>query len=306
MPSMPQILVCQCRSAGLVPFEVQAAVAKALAASGCAYETVADLCELAGQRDPQLKAFAERGPVKIAACYPRAVKWLFAAAGAALDPSRVEIVNLRVQSAQEVIASLLPANAPIINRQSPAPKTPTFPPSNASTSPRPPSWFPVIDFDRCTNCLQCLGFCLFGVYGVDERRRITVQAPENCKTNCPACSRVCPDAAIMFPKYKTGPIAGDTAGRAELPREALKVDISALLGGDVYQRLRERNGQSRPRFSKERDPETALAERRLCLAKLAALGEIPPEVLMNLPAPEEIQRRAQEAKAKAKELRNAV
>ena len=110
----------------------------------------------------------------------------------------------------------------------------------------------------------------------------------------------------MFPKHKIGPIAGDAAGRAELAREAMKVDISALLGGDVYQRLRERNGQSQPRFSKDRDPETALAERRLCLAKLAALGEIPPEVLRNLPTPEEIQRRAQAAKAKAKELRNAV
>ena len=29
-------------------------------------------------------------------------------------------------------------------------------------------WFPVIDYDRCTNCMQCLSFCLFGVYGVDE------------------------------------------------------------------------------------------------------------------------------------------
>ncbi|HEX8311367.1 MAG TPA: ferredoxin family protein, partial [Chthoniobacteraceae bacterium] len=27
-------------------------------------------------------------------------------------------------------------------------------------------WFPVIDYDRCTNCMQCLSFCLFGVYGV--------------------------------------------------------------------------------------------------------------------------------------------
>ena len=29
-------------------------------------------------------------------------------------------------------------------------------------------WFPVIDYDRCTNCMQCLSFCLFGVYGVDD------------------------------------------------------------------------------------------------------------------------------------------
>src|SRR4030095_7242094 len=52
-------------------------------------------------------------------------------------------------------------------------------------------WFPVIDYDRCTNCMQCLSFCLFGVYGVDEQQRITVQTNANCKTNCPDCSRGC-------------------------------------------------------------------------------------------------------------------
>jgi hypothetical protein len=24
--------------------------------------------------------------------------------------------------------------------------------------------FPVIDYDKCTNCMQCLSFCLFGVW----------------------------------------------------------------------------------------------------------------------------------------------
>src|SRR5688572_7576418 len=70
-------------------------------------------------------------------------------------------------------------------------------------------WFPVIDYDRCTNCMQCLSFCLFGVYGADADGHIQVQNQDNCKTNCPACSRVCPEAAIMFPKYKAGPINGD-------------------------------------------------------------------------------------------------
>ena len=38
---------------------------------------------------------------------------------------------------------------------------------------------------------------------------IKVQNESNCKTDCPACSRVCPEAAIMFPKYQAGPINGD-------------------------------------------------------------------------------------------------
>lgn len=167
-------------------------------------------------------------------------------------------------------------------------------------------WFPVIDYDRCTNCMQCLSFCLFGVYGVDEGQRIQVQTQDNCKTNCPACSRVCPEAAIMFPKYKSGPINGDVVNAEDLNREKMKIDISALLGGDVYQMLRERSERAKSRFSKERDSNKALQERQRCLTKLAQAGDIPPEVLMALPSPEEIARRAEEAKAKAQAALTAI
>ena len=160
-------------------------------------------------------------------------------------------------------------------------------------------WFPVIDYDRCTNCMQCLSFCLFGVYGVDEQNRIQAQNHDQCKTNCPACSRVCPEAAIMFPKYKAGPINGDVVKDSDLGRESMKIDISALLGGDVYSALRTRSVQARDRFSKERDDKKALEERKKCLTKLASSGDIPAEVLMSLPSPDEILRRAEEAKAKA-------
>jgi Pyruvate/2-oxoacid:ferredoxin oxidoreductase delta subunit len=168
-------------------------------------------------------------------------------------------------------------------------------------------WFPVIDYDRCTNCMQCLSFCLFGVYGVDEGKRIQVQTQDNCKTNCPACSRVCPEAAIMFPKYKAGPINGDVVSDADLNREKMKIDISALLGGDVYDMLRTRSERARSRFSKERDSDKALAERQKCLTKLAALAaDIPPEVLMSLPSPDEIARKAEEAAARVKAAQNGA
>ena len=160
-------------------------------------------------------------------------------------------------------------------------------------------WFPVIDYDRCTNCMQCLSFCLFGVYGVDGDQKIQVQNNDNCKTNCPACSRVCPEAAIMFPKYKAGPINGDIVSDSDVNREKMKIDISALLGGDVYSLLRERSEKAQSRYSKERDADKALKERQKCLVKLAQSGDIPPEVLMSLPSMDEIGRRAEEAKAKA-------
>ena len=160
-------------------------------------------------------------------------------------------------------------------------------------------WFPVIDYDRCTNCMQCLSFCLFDVYSVDADNQIQVQNNDNCKTNCPACSRVCPEVAIMFPKYSGGPINGDKVNTEDLQREKMKVDISSLLGGDIYASLRNRSEQAKSRFSKERSPDKALKERKKCLTKLQQDGMIPAEVLENLPSPEEIQRRAAEAAAKA-------
>jgi len=159
-------------------------------------------------------------------------------------------------------------------------------------------WFPVIDYDRCTNCMQCLTFCLFEVYGVDKIDKITVQTQSNCKTDCPACSRVCPEVAILFPKYKKGPINGDVVKAEDVKREAMKIDISALLGGDLYASLRDRQKDARQRFSTERDESRALLERKRCLKELGKELDIPDEVLMSLPSAGDIQERAERAKAK--------
>ena len=94
---------------------------------------------------------------------------------------------------------------------------------------QPPArrWYPVIDYSRCTNCMECLDFCLFGVYGVDKMDRILVEEQDNCKKGCPACSRVCPEQAIIFPDYKTPAIAGAPVGNIA----GLKIDLTKLFGG---------------------------------------------------------------------------
>ncbi|MEX2287513.1 MAG: ferredoxin family protein [Planctomycetaceae bacterium] len=86
-------------------------------------------------------------------------------------------------------------------------------------------WYPVIDYSRCTNCMECIDFCLFGVYGVDSLDTILVEQQDNCKKGCPACSRVCPENAIMFPGHKTPAIAG-----ADGEIAGLKIDLSKLFG----------------------------------------------------------------------------
>ena len=104
-------------------------------------------------------------------------------------------------------------------------------------------WYPVIDYSRCTNCMECIDFCLFGVYGVDALDRILVEEQDNCKKGCPACSRVCPEQAIIFPQHKNAAIAG-----AEGEVTGVKIDLSRLFGGDdglssVEQAVKERDAE---------------------------------------------------------------
>jgi hypothetical protein len=74
--------------------------------------------------------------------------------------------------------------------------------------------------------MECIDFCLFGVYGVDQVDRILVEQQDSCKKGCPACSRVCPENAIIFPGHKSPGIAGSNGEVA-----GLKIDLSKLFGG---------------------------------------------------------------------------
>ncbi|KAB2648511.1 MAG: hypothetical protein DVB27_00055 [Verrucomicrobia bacterium] len=104
---LPSILYCHCQYAQVVPKEVKDAVLRRLCESGVAFEAVADLCEMSARRDPALARLASSGAVKIAACFPRAVKGLFHQSGADLPLDGAEVLNMRVQSAEEVGAALL-------------------------------------------------------------------------------------------------------------------------------------------------------------------------------------------------------
>jgi NAD-dependent dihydropyrimidine dehydrogenase PreA subunit len=184
----------------------------------------------------------------------------------------------------------------------PADPTPLLDPVTTTGKAGPwKPWFPVIDYQRCTNCMQCLSFCLFDVYGVSPDGKIQVRNQDNCKTDCPACSRVCPEVAIIFPKYRHGPINGEEVNADDVRREAMKVDISALLGGDIYAALRDRSARAKSRFSRERDDERALQERQTCLIKLQQVLDVPAEVLAALPTADEIRAKADAALARARQ-----
>jgi len=103
-----RILYCRCAYAQVVPAAVKDAVLAGLADAGRGIEMVPDLCEMAARRDPYLAELA-RGdrPLRIAACWPRAVRGLFTLADASLPQQGVEIHNMRTDSAETVLAGVL-------------------------------------------------------------------------------------------------------------------------------------------------------------------------------------------------------
>lgn len=102
-----QILYCHCAYARVVPPETKNAVLEGLTRSGVDFEAVPDLCEMAARGDRRLAELAAGGPLRIAACYPRAVKWLFASAGVELGDSKTMVCNMRTDPADHVLHGIL-------------------------------------------------------------------------------------------------------------------------------------------------------------------------------------------------------
>jgi NAD-dependent dihydropyrimidine dehydrogenase PreA subunit len=259
-----RVLFCNCSHTTLVPVAVTADARAALAAEGdLALTVVPDLCELAATRDPRLAEFlAGEDPVTIVACFPRAVRWLFHAAGLALDPARVRMLNLREASTAEALLRQIPGLRAW--REPPAPG----PVSVSAAAETWVPWFPVIDYDRCDNCRQCMSFCPFGVYTLDAAGRVAVTSPQACKNNCPACARLCPNVAIMFPKLAEAPINGASVNRADVERCRAVLDEQArdIAEGDIHAVLARRRLKAAYRKLERLAREQAERERAACAA----------------------------------------
>ena len=65
---------------------------------------------MSARHDPRLAELAS-GPVRLAACYPRAVRGLFEAAGSPL-PATAQILNMRAEPAEKIAAALLSEQEP--------------------------------------------------------------------------------------------------------------------------------------------------------------------------------------------------
>ncbi len=246
----PHVVFCSCAYYETIPGAVKERVFNSLRGAGIVVEAVADLCGMAANRHPRLRHWAQADPLSIVACFPRAIRWLFEAAGVPLDLGRTRLFNMRTQSPEEIARELMKDDGSWMIEEKSAPSASNHQSSIENHQSVWVPWFPVIDYDRCRNCKQCMNFCLFGVYGLSEEGRVEVQNPAGCKTNCPACARMCPASAIIFPKYAESPINGDDVtplprAQSEPPR-----DLRSLLQGDVYDKIRRRE-PGRKRFSTE-------------------------------------------------------
>lgn len=192
------VLFCRCAYSDVMPAEMRTALADAFESCGSDVRVIDDLCALAAEANPLLKDLARETELTVVACYPRAVRWLFHRAGVQL-PEQTRFLNMRTRDARSILAELG------IDPRGPgkASESKTEPPGGWAP------WYPVVDYSRCRNCGQCSSFCLFGVYGKDEHDTVTVENPRGCKNHCPACARICPAGAIIFPKHPEGPINGD-------------------------------------------------------------------------------------------------
>ena len=218
------ILYCHCAYKDIIPEETRAAALTAISGLAADCFTVADLCELIAGRDALPQQLAQYDRILILACYPRAIQWLFEQAGTKLDMGRVSIINMRTAAVDEVVDALRQFAAGRFSGDT-APELQNDAADGGSSAAAPAEknplrstleqkgewipWFPVIDYDKCTHCKQCLSFCPFGVYSLDDEDKVRVTSPRNCKNNCPACARICPQLAIIFPKVIDRPINGD-------------------------------------------------------------------------------------------------
>ncbi len=227
------VVFCRCERTQLADPGVRAQVLRVLSHTG-GVEEVGDLCGLLARRDERVARWAAAKELTVVACFARAIRAMFDWAGAPLGGG-AKLINYRGRRTDQVLAEL-----GLSDSGNSCEAITTVGPGASPAGDWLP-WFPVIDRRLCVDCKQCVSFCLFGVYAV-QNGKVIVKNPANCKTNCPACARICPRVAIIFPKHGQGPINGDEVRPEDLKRKDIKVDVSAIAGGDLRSAIAGRSG----------------------------------------------------------------
>ncbi len=231
-----KVFFCNCQ-AKIIETSRLKSISDYLRTAGHPYAEISDLCGCSVDRKNETRElFMSSEEVLIIACYPRAVKLLLDSCGIDHQNSNFNFLNFReLNNAQLFGAVDSFFEGEYQNSDSTLLK---------STSDWP-SWFPMIDYSRCNTCGQCADFCLFGVYEKYDNKVVVVN-PKGCKNNCPACGRICPQTAIVFPKYENdGAIAGSDTIDEIAEHQRQNLDIENILGSNIYKALEMRKAKRR-------------------------------------------------------------
>jgi NAD-dependent dihydropyrimidine dehydrogenase PreA subunit len=224
-----KVILCNCKG-GAIDEKIKDL--SAILVSGLKAEKIeiSDLCGFCSSK-PEFLANLLQADTKtlVLACHTRAVNLLLNFAGIKISDN-ISFLNLR-ENAEAALEQLKQLGSCIASFEDI---------KKFSDDRENQAWYPVLDYSRCTACGQCADFCLFGVYQKNEEK-IEVINPDGCKINCPACARICPQTAIVFPKYMNGGAISGSDDFDELREQKRQAeDLEKILGNDIYLAIEKR------------------------------------------------------------------
>ncbi len=250
-----KIVFCNC--GGKIIEEIRKTeIAEFLKSSTAEVIYLSDLCGLSvTEKEKTRQLLMDVEELLIIACYPRTVHLLLKDIG--IEPSTIptKILNFKELNNETIFNEVQ-----LINKSSDHLSSSETLSANTDWV----SWFPIIDEARCTGCGQCANFCLFGVYEHTDEK-VKVIYPQGCKNNCPACARICPHTAIIFPKYlQGGAISGSDVIDEVAEQQRQMQDMASILGSDIYSALEQRKIK-RQSIIRNEEMKKAIAEREKAL-----------------------------------------
>lgn len=251
-----KIICCKCKGELSKNFPVKE-IEDFLTETNTPHYIMEDLCGVAANKKKELQELIL--PVKetlIIACNSRAINLLLEYAGADVNKRTIQYIKHRNEDLSS-IKNKISHYANDMNKHEGTKKI--------QSDESWPSWYPLIDYERCTDCGQCAEFCLFGVYEKNKDGKVEVVDPHGCKDQCPACARICPSTAIIFPKFaQGGAISGSGNINETMEKNRLGQDLKNITGGDIYKTLEKRK-RKRQSIIKKQAMEKAQAEREKAL-----------------------------------------
>ena len=250
-----KIVFCNC-GGKIIEEQRKNEIAEFLKDSTAEVIQLSDLCGLSAtekERTHHLLSDAEE--LLIIACYPRTIQLLLKNIGIEPNSITTNILNFKELNNEEIFAAVQSSIQGSDN---------TSASESLSSDPDWIPWYPIIDDARCTNCGQCANFCLFGVYEHTDKK-VSVVYPQGCKNNCPACARICPHTAIIFPKYlQGGAVSGSDVIDEVAEQQRQLQDVASILGSDIYSALEQRKAK-RQSIIRNEEMKKAMAEREKAL-----------------------------------------